>query len=459
MVSNFFTDAVVVVVVLGFMIFIHELGHFMAAKWFSVRVLTFSLGFGKRLFGYKRGFSLGSLTDDEQGDQNHTDYRVSLLPFGGYVKMSGDDPSEERHGDLGEFLAKPRWQRFVIAVMGPCMNALLAVALLTGLYRFHFERPAYEEQQPARVGQVEPDSPAAQAGVLPGDLIVQLDGLQNPKWDDIDPKIVMNANEAIPVEVVRDGRKLHFTVSPVAKGRDQVGYVGWAPDSPPVVGAVEPGFPAGRAGLKPGDRIVAFNGKRSPDSGSIVRAIQAEKGKAIDFTVQRDGNEIHFQVQPIFGAATGDPLKKWRIGVGFREDVIVRQLPWGQALATSVEVNFRGVSETFDLLGKLLTRRVSARSISGPIGIAEVSGEFYRAGITYLLPVVAFISLQLAIFNLLPIPILDGGMIVLLLIEGALRRDLSLKVKERVAQVGMAFLLLLAAFVTYNDLIKTFHPY
>src|SRR5579859_2297542 len=164
MFSNFTTDIAVVAVVLGVMILIHELGHFIAAKYFGVRVLTFSLGFGPRLFGVKRG---------------DTDYRVSALPLGGYVKMAGDDPSQERKGDPGEFLSKPRWQRFVIVVMGPFMNAVLAITLLTGLYRFHYEKPAYKEE-PARIGEVEPDSPAAKAGVLPGDLIVRLGDLQNP---------------------------------------------------------------------------------------------------------------------------------------------------------------------------------------------------------------------------------------------------------------------------------------
>ena len=141
--GSFMTDALVVVVVLGIMIFIHELGHFMAAKAFGVRVLVFSLGFGKSLLHIKRG---------------DTDYRISVLPFGGYVKMAGDDPSEVRQGDKGEFLSQPRWRRFVIVVMGPAMNVLLAVVLLTGLYKFHFQRPAYLEE-PARIGDVEPGRP------------------------------------------------------------------------------------------------------------------------------------------------------------------------------------------------------------------------------------------------------------------------------------------------------------
>ena len=443
MFSNFLTDAVVVVIVLGFMIFIHELGHFMAAKWFGVRVLTFSLGFGKRLFGFKRG---------------DTDYRVSALPFGGYVKMWGEDPSQPRTGDQAEFLGKPRWQRFIIAVIGPAMNVLLAVALLAVLYRYHYQKPAYEEQ-PARVGDVDPDSPAARAGVLAGDLISRLDGIWNPTWEDLMPKIATSAGEAMPLEVERDGQHLNLTITPRAEGRDEIGYAGWAPDTQPVLGAVESDLPAAKAGLKTGDRIVAVDGHKTTGSGALVRALQLGQGNRADFTVEREGKILHFQIQPIYGDPNGEGEKKWRIGVGFRREVVVRQLPWGGAVAASLEDNFRSCLVTFDFLGKLLTRRMSARSISGPIGIAQLSGEAYKEGMASLLMLVSFISLQLGIFNLLPIPILDGGVILLLLVEGLIRRDLSMKVKERVAQVGMAFLLLLAVFVMYNDLIKTFKPY
>jgi regulator of sigma E protease len=443
MFSNFVTDAIVVVIVLGFMIFIHELGHFVAAKWFGVRVLTFSLGFGKRLFGFQKG---------------DTDYRVSALPFGGYVKMSGEDPSQPLAGDPAEFLGKPRWQRLVIAIMGPAMNVVLAIVLLTVLYRYHFQNQAYEEQ-PARVGDLDPASPAAQAGVIVGDLIVRLDGIAHPKWEDVMPKIATSAGEPLPLEVERDGQRLSLTITPKANGRDEIGDAGWFPDTPCVLGAVEPSFPAAKAGLKVGDRIVALDGHKISGSGTLIRALQLGQGRRADFTVERGEQELHFQIQPIYGDVMGEGEKKWRIGVNFRREMVVRQLRWEGALIASLGDNFRSCLVTLDFIGKVLTRRMSARSISGPIGIAQLSGEAYKEGMTALLMMVSFISLQLGIFNLLPIPILDGGVIILLLIEGLIRRDLSMKVKERVAQVGMAFLLLLAVFVMYNDLVKTFKPY
>ncbi len=441
MLGSFLTDAIVVVVVLGFMIFIHELGHFLAAKFFGVRVLTFSLGFGKRLLHYTwRG----------------TDYRLSALPFGGYVKMAGDDPCEVREGHPEEFLAHPRWQRFFIVVMGPTMNALLAVLLLTGLYRFHFPKPAYREQ-PAKVGYVEPDSPAAKAGVQPGDLIDRVDGLRNPKWEDVEMKVLTGVDETLPIELLRDGRTLSVSLTPQARGRDRIGDAGWYPFIPGIIGTVEPGLPASQAGLRSGDEIVGFQGKRLYCGPCLSYLLQSERGKPVDLTISRQGSEFVAHLTPVYNEVMGE--KMWRIGIGFQTPTVVRRLPWGNALVASLRDNARNCWATFDVLGKILSRRMSTRSLAGPIGIAQLSGEAYRAGIPELLMLVSFISLQLGIFNLLPIPVLDGGVILLLLIESVIRRDLSLEVKERVVQVGVVFLLLLAAFVMYNDIMKTLKPY
>ena len=440
MLASFLTDAIVVLVVLGVMIFVHELGHFLAAKWFGVRVLTFSLGFGKRLFGWQRG---------------DTDYRFSALPLGGYVKMAGDDPSEVRPGEAGEFLEKRRWQRFFIVIMGPAMNVLLAVLLLTGLYKFHFPKPAYLEQ-PAQLGDVEPDSPAARADFQPGDLIVRLGNLRNPKWEDVEIKVLTTVGEPIPVDVVRGGQQLSMTLTPRAEGPSRIGFAGWYPSLRGVVSQVDPGLPAAQAGLKAGDQIVGIDGHNAFCWFRLPQILQSAGGKSVNLKVLRDGKEFEVALKPALSGVMGE--KRWRIGVMFRSDIVIQRLPWRQALASSFRDNLRNIFSTFDVLGKIVTRRMSARSLSGPIGIAQLSGEAYRAGFPELLMLVAFISLQLGIFNLLPIPILDGGVILLLLIEGVMRRDLSLRLKERFVQVGIAFLLLLAVFVMFNDIVKTFRP-
>jgi len=441
MVSNFLTDALVVIAVLGVMIFVHELGHFMAARWFGIRVLIFSLGFGKRLFGFKWA---------------ETDCRVSALPFGGYVKMAGDDPSEVRQGDPGEFLSRPRWQRFIVVVMGPAMNVTLAVLLLAGLYRFHFPKPAYHEQ-PARVGGLEQGSPAAQAGILPDDLIVRFGNLGNPKWEDIEIRVITSVGEPISLQVLRAGERRDLTVTPRAEGPSRIGYVGWYPYVPSIIEKVEPGLPASQAGLRPGDQILAIDGRPVLFSPHVTQILQASEGKRVELTLLREGREFRVPVTPVYGDVMGE--KKWRIGVSFRSNIVVRRLPWKEALVASVRDNVRNCLATFDVLGKIITRRMSARSLAGPIGIAQLSGDAYRAGFPELLMLISFISLQLGIFNLLPIPILDGGVILLLLVEGLIRHDLSLEIKERFVQVGVFFLLLLAVFVMYNDLVKTFRPF
>ncbi len=438
MVSGFITDTLVVIVVLGVMIFIHELGHFLAAKAFGVQVLTFSLGFGKRLFGFVRG---------------GTDYCVRVLPFGGYVKMAGDDPSEVHGGEPGEFLSRPRWQRFVIVIMGPTMNVLLALVVLAGLYRFHYQKPAYEEQ-PVKIGAVDANSPAAKAGLKVDDLVTRFDGIENPKWEDVELKVITDVGQKVQLGVKRGDRQFDTSITPKAEGVDRIGDAGWHPIIPAVIAEVDSGSPASKAGLKPGDEIVAVNGHSMLYFQSIINAIQASKGKPVDLTIRRGSSDFDVHTAPVYSKVPGGDM--WRIGVTVRNQAyIVRELPWGLAIENSLNDNFRSVLVTFDVLGKILTKRMSPRSLSGPIGIAQISGEAYRNGFTDLLMVMAFISLQLGIFNLLPIPILDGGVILLLLIEALMRRDLSLRFKERFIQVGIVFLLILAVFVVYNDIMKT----
>ena len=441
MVSSFLTDAVVVVVVLGVMVFVHEAGHFLAAKAFGVRVLTFSLGFGKRIFGFER---------------SGTDYRVSILPLGGYVKMAGDDPTAVLSGDPGEFLGRPRWQRFVIILMGPMMNFVLAVVVLAGLYMFHFQKPAYEDQ-PVLIGAVDSDSAAAEAGLQPGDRVVQFDGIRNPRWHDIKFKVLTGADHPIPLTIERGSQTLHMSLTPHTDGPDGAGVAGWYPYVPLVIDKAEPGQPASEAGLKSGDMIVGMDGNPIYYWALIVQDLRDGKGKPVDLTIQRDGKEFQVHITPAYTNVMD--LKTWRIGVTIRQtEFVIRRLPPGTAVEYAVRANYRNLLETFDVLGKIVTRRMSTKSLAGPIGIAQISGEAYRRGIADLLLFVSFISLQLGIVNLLPIPVMDGGHIFMLAIEGLMRRDLSLAVKERVIQVGVVLIVLLFVFVMYNDIMKTLRP-
>src|ERR1700751_163515 len=209
--AHFLLTAVTMAIVLGVMILIHEWGHYAAAKFFKVRGEVFSIGLGKRLLGFRRG---------------ETDYRISAIPLGGYVKMSGENPMDERTGDPGEFLSHPRWHRFLIAIAGPSMNILLAIGLLTFVYMVHYEYPAVLDE-PAVIGWVLPETPAAKAGIQIGDRIARLDGIENPTWKQVDPKEALSPNQPLNVTLARDGKTLDKTIVPEAYGVNQMGYAGW----------------------------------------------------------------------------------------------------------------------------------------------------------------------------------------------------------------------------------------
>jgi len=439
---NILTNIGAVVVVLGVMVLVHELGHFMAAKWFRVRVDVFSIGFGKRLWGVKRG---------------DTDYRISVLPLGGYVKMAGENPGEPLTGDPREFLARPRWQRFIIALMGPAMNIVLAIVLLTGLYMFKYQKQAFLERK-AEIGYVEKDSPAAQAGLRPGDLIVRLAELQDPNWEAVEIRVLSSPGQPLEVIVRRDSEQITTTVTPAVEPRNRVGIAGWAPYLPAIVRRLDPNLPAAKAGLRPDDQIVAVNGEPVKFGPRMLYIMQGSQGRPIELTILRQGQPQTVRVTPVLSDVPGLKEKMWRIGVDLKDDEIEMSLSFPDALRQSLATNKKLALLIFDVVGKMLERKMSLRSLEGPIGIARLSGEAARRGLPELVNIMAAISINLGIFNLFPIPVLDGGVILLLLIESVLRRDLSMQVKERIVQVGFVFLVLIAVFVIYNDIRKTLPP-
>ncbi len=440
-IANLTTDLIVAALVLGFLIFVHEAGHFLAAKHFGVRAPVFSIGFGKRLWGFQRG---------------GTDYRISLLPVGGYVRMAGEDPTESHPDDPGNLLAHPRWQRFLIAFAGPAVNLLVALIVLAALYKFHYERPAYEERA-ARIGEVDPGSPAAAAGLKPGDLIVRMGNQEHPDWENVEINVLTTTNQVIPLQILRHGQLLNVPLTPKAEGADQTGYAGLYPCFPSVVGEVERSSPAARAGLEPGDHILAIDNRQVPCFEQLSSVIQARAGKPVQLTVSRHGKEFQSLLQPVRQNIDGQ--SKWIVGVTVGTDILVKKLPFGQAVESSLRKNVDNTVLTYVVLKKILTRHMSTRAIAGPVGIVQLSGEAYQLGFADLVAFVAYISLELGIVNLLPIPVMDGGVIVVLFIEGIMQRDLSIKLKERIIQAGMLLILLLLVFVTYNDVIRAIGHY
>jgi regulator of sigma E protease len=465
--QDFLITVVSVAFVLGIMILVHEWGHYAVAKLLGVRVEVFSIGFGKRLWGFKRG---------------DTDYRVSVLPLGGYVRMAGESPLETRTGDPGEFMSHSRWHRFLIVTAGPAMNLLLAVGLLTGVYMVHYEYFAFLDDKPPVVGWVAKDSAAAKAGIRPGDRITRIENVQQPGWDDLALKVALSPAQPIAVAVDRGGQLLNLSMVPEAAGPSRIGNAGWIPDEPIQVSRIEAGLPADRAGIKPGDQIIAVNGTSvheldissagphiqvmGPD-GKPVQQVELDRGprlmievlilymqqtkeKPLEITALRNGQTMKFTVTPFL-----DGSKRYRIGIAAPSLTHVNQLPPAQAFVKSLEDNQRYTLLIVELVQKMVQRKVSMKQIEGPISIARASGEAaQQPGWIPLLQLMAAISLNLGILNLFPIPILDGGVLLLLAIEGTLRRDISIRIKERMYQAAFVFLVLFAVMVIYNDLGK-----
>ena len=444
MITAFYT-LVGAVLVLGVMILVHEFGHFAAAKLLGVRVEVFSIGFGKRLFGFRHG---------------ETDYRISALPLGGYVKMTGvnavempeDRPEGAQGVDPGEFLHHPRWQRLIIAVAGPVANLVLAVGLLTAVFTLHHEIP-YGFYEPAVVGWCAPGYPADQAGLKAGDKIVEIAGVQNPSWQDVLNKVLVSPNQPMALRVKRGDQVLPLTVTPKADGKQQGGEAGWLPWKPFIVTALEKDMPGEQAGLRIGDEIVSVNGTPIHATGAMQAYLQTTKDTPVRLEVLRQGQTVVLNITPKLTQL--DPqTKTYRIGFG-SEPVQVEKLPVGQAFSRSVDECRKLSGLLFELLGRMAERKVSMKQMSGPIEIVRVSGEMvHHRSANDLMNFMAMISLQLGLFNLLPIPILDGGLIAMLLIESVMRRDINEAIKIRLYQAAFVCLVLFAGMVIFNDVVK-----
>ena len=428
------------VFVLGLMVLVHEWGHFIVAKLLGVRVDVFSIGFGPRLFGWRRG---------------PTDYRVSVLPLGGYVRMAGDNPTEERQGAPDEFLSQPRWRRALIVFAGPATNVVLAVLLLAGLYAVRYEKPAYLDE-PARLEGVVADSPAAQAGLQAGDVIVEIAGVRNPTWEKIQVETLLGGKEAVTVTVARGDEQFTRVIQPELQGPRDTPFAGWYPYDPVVANDVDPELPAARAGLKARDEIVAVDGVSTSEigPGGLVERVQKSQGAPLLFSLRRDAQSLELSVAP--EQRTWQGQTGYFLGVRLGRRIHSVYLGPVAAFRQSVEDNLRFTGLLFVLLQRLFTGRASVNSLEGPIGIVSLSGQAAQLGLGSLANLMAIISINLAVLNLLPVPILDGGHLAFLAIEGLWRRDLSLGFKERATQVGLMLLLLLFAVVMYNDIMRYF---
>jgi regulator of sigma E protease len=425
--------------VLGVLVFIHELGHFLLARWNGVRVLTFSLGFGPKLLKVQRG---------------DTEYCISAIPLGGYVKMAGENPEDQPTGAEDEFLAKTKWQRFQILIAGPVMNLVLAVVLLSVVLMQGADVLAYLDR-PAVVGAVQPGSPAEKAGILPGDTITHFGTADVKNWEHLDMAVAARPEREVDVTVLRSGREERLKIRPDLtelrtrnNAKFEVGTIGVLPDVYPSVASLQPGSPAEAAGFKPHDEILAVDGQRMVFRTMVIDVITKKADQPVVFKIRRDGAEQSITVTP---RKEGDTAK---VGMFMNEATVSYTPSPIEAVGMSVKRNIEMAGLILGTLKDLVTGEASPKQLMGPVGIAQLSGESAQAGWIALLGLMASISLNLGLLNLMPIPVLDGGHIFIMAIETISRRDFSLQVKEKMLFVGFVLLMTLMVTVIYNDLTR-----
>lgn len=468
---DFFVSAVAFIVLVGVMVVVHEFGHFLVAKLCGVRVEAFSVGFGPRLFGIKYG---------------DTDYKVCLLPLGGFVKMTGENPGEssmvpgtpvayqaaerlvgeerpdgngeESFGsDPGSFMNHPRWQRMLIGVAGPVFNFLLAFVLMVFYFNFINEVP---DIRPTRVEWVTPGSAADQAGLKPGDVISQFGATAHPDYQQFYDAVGANANKTVPLTIDRNGTpaqlSIHLPASVDAQHYDlsKAGIFVQYTQKPITIDQVSPGSPVQQAGLQGGDKIVSVDGHAFHTVLPLGDYMQSEKGNPLTLSIERKGVIlppiiVHPYIQD--GA--------WRLGflAVVPDDVPMRREPMGFSSAVAESRDFCADSSLLiaNVLKKVLTHQVSVKQLSGPVGIAVAAGQAVKEPYwSATFGLAAGISLNLGILNLMPFPILDGGLILLLLIESIMRRDINMIVKERIYQAAFVVLVAFMAFIVFNDFSK-----
>jgi regulator of sigma E protease len=432
--------------ILGSAVVLHEFGHFIVAKLFKIRVETFSVGFGPRLFGRKWG---------------HTDYRVSAIPLGGYVKLGGDESNAPLEGASSPdippeemFNLRPRWQRVLVALAGPVMNILTAMAIPFAAAMM-YGVPATPSPV---VYYVIPGGAAEQAGLQQGDRIISFNGTQNPSWDLINGDALLSPSRPMPVIVNRNGSEISLTLTPTARTEngETAGFVDFVPDYgglPIVVGDVFSGSPAEETGLKTGDRLVKVGDEQVKSAMQVTEYIRTHNGQ-VSITVERNGQMTQL-------TAPDRRIEGSKLGFRVGERFPLHDATVATAVVYAYETNIQILRLTGKALGQVFTGQRSVRNtLSGPIGIYQAAQKSVeRLGWDGVFSMLAFLSLNLGIFNLLPIPVLDGGAIFLLLLEGLLALiglSISAAVRDRIQQVGFVMVLLLMVFVISNDLLKTF---
>lgn len=466
------------IIALSVLIVVHEAGHYLCARWMNVHVEIFSLGYGKRLFGKKIA---------------GTDFRVSIFPLGGYAKMYGDitedvaaemvrpkkskakkgiddaaeassinEPKTDAAAEPKEYIPpeksffnKKRWQKAIILFGGSVFNIILAVILIWIANMAGRDVPAYKYYPPV-LGGVAESSPAAAAGLKAGDKILSINGQTMNDWDHVEVAVMINPKEKLNIVVDRAGNKMPFTVQPIAVGPNKIGYIGILNNSPLHISAFIKGSIAEKSGLRIGDIITKINGEKIEYWTQGVKIISGSAGKKLDLEIDRSGTLIQIAVVP---AAVKDPDTgevQGKLGFLPGSPMTIVKMNAVEGLWDSIQENVRFAGLFFVSLDKLVRGKLSLSSMSGPIEIGRISIEVAQQGALPLIYLMGFIALNLGLFNLLPIPMFDGGAILILFLEGLRRKDFKIVTKERILQIGFFFIIALVVIVFYNDIMKAF---
>jgi regulator of sigma E protease len=419
-------------IVFGILVFVHEFGHFFMAKLVGINVEVFSFGYGKRLFGFKRG---------------GTDYRISLIPMGGYVKFPGEDVFEEKRDiEPGDFLAAKRWQRLLVMVMGAVMNIILAIILMTIINMAGVQTADIQNQKPV-IGWIEKDSPAEKSNIQVGDEILSINGKPTNTWNDVEMAVGTKPDREIDVEIRRGTEIKEVKLQTESITRYEMGYAGFFGRIKPQVYMVSPRSPAEKAGIKSGDVILEIDGK-DIHYFEFIKILEENPGKEMDFLIDRDGERLHLKVTPRLEGDVG------KIGLSHTQKSTLKKFGFFKAFGESLSYNANLMFLVFRTIRDLISGEASTKQLAGPIDIANFSYAAFRMGLLALMGWIAFISLQLGIINLFPIPVLDGGQILVLLLESIFRKDFSIKVKQVIMQIGFIMFIFLIVFVILNDVVK-----
>lgn len=426
-----------VFVTFGVAILVHELGHLILAKLSGVKVEIFSFGFGKRLLGFKKG---------------ETDYRLSVIPFGGYVKLAGEEPDKgtfEEH----EFFSKPWWKRICVYLAGPVFNIGLAIPIFVALFIFGIPVVV----PPNIVGKVSPGSLGDEAGLKVKDEIIEVSGVRVKGWNDLTRLIDLHPSYELKMTVLREGKELKVGLKKDFKIRFE--DLGLDYLLPAQIGDLKSGYPAANAGLKEGDTIISINGKQVSQWGDLTEIVYQSLGKALKIRVKRLNKELEVVAIPVEGwipKEGGGFEKVGLLGIAPPQmKTEIQRFSFLEAVPLGLEQAFFSIKLTAYSLGLLLTGQASLREVSGPVGIAQMAGEHAHQGIRSLVFFIAFLSINLGVLNLLPIPIVDGGQIVFCLIEGIRGKMVSFKVQEIATKIGFAIIISFFIFITLNDISKT----